>query len=68
LFHQVAGDAPHDSVQRALFYFLTGRWEEYGSLDFDHAFLRTVYEGTSGCMDGSRSGRGVTGVSNGSMW
>jgi WD40 repeat protein len=36
--------APRDSVQRALFYFLTGRWEEYGSLDFDHAFLRTVYE------------------------
>jgi WD40 repeat protein len=36
--------APRDSVQRALFYFLTGRWEEYESLDFDHAFLRTAYE------------------------
>jgi hypothetical protein len=36
--------APRNSVQRALFYFLTGRWEEYESLDFDHAFLRTAYE------------------------
>jgi hypothetical protein len=36
--------APRDSVQRALFYFLTGRWEEYESLDFDHAYLRTAYE------------------------
>jgi WD40 repeat protein len=36
--------APRDTRQRALFYFLTGRWEEYESLDFDHAFLRAAYE------------------------
>jgi WD40 repeat protein len=30
--------------QRALFYFLTGQWEQYESLDFDHTLLRMVYE------------------------
>jgi hypothetical protein len=36
--------APRDARQRALFYFLTGRWEEYESLDSDHATLRAAYE------------------------
>src|SRR2546428_6095432 len=36
--------APRDSRQRALFYFLTGRWEEYESLDSDHATLRAAYK------------------------
>ncbi|MGH9855887.1 MAG: WD40 repeat domain-containing protein, partial [Blastocatellia bacterium] len=36
--------APCDASQRALFYFLTGQWEKYESLDFDHSFLRMAYE------------------------
>jgi WD40 repeat protein len=36
--------APRDVQQRALFYFLTGQWEKYESLDFDHSFLRAAYE------------------------
>jgi hypothetical protein len=36
--------APRDPHQRAVFYFLTGQWDQYESLDFDHSILRTVYE------------------------
>jgi WD40 repeat protein len=36
--------APRDTHQRAVFYFLTGQWDQYESLDFDHSLLRTVYE------------------------
>jgi WD40 repeat protein len=39
-----AGYVPHEEGMRAVFYFLTGQWEEYESLDFDHGLLRTVYE------------------------
>src|SRR5262245_8584611 len=35
--------APRDASQRALFYFLTGQWDEYEGLDFDHSLLRVAY-------------------------
>jgi WD40 repeat protein len=38
-----AGYAPAEAGQRALFYFLTGQWEAYESLDFDRGLLRAVY-------------------------
>ena len=38
---QYAPRAPH---QRALFYFLTGQWDKYESLDFDQTMLGTAYE------------------------
>src|SRR5215470_1098165 len=56
--------APRDSRQRALFYFLTGRWEEYESLDSDHATLRAAYETGNDSLRGRiaerarRGGRG----------
>ncbi len=34
---------PHEEAHRALFYFLTGQWEAYEKLDFDHHLLRAVY-------------------------
>jgi WD40 repeat protein len=39
-----AGYLPHDESKRALFYFMTERWEEYESLDFDHRLLREAYD------------------------
>ena len=38
------GYEPIEESQRALFYFLTGQWEKYDGLDFDHALLRAIYE------------------------
>jgi WD40 repeat protein len=38
------GYVPHEEANRALFYFLTERWEEYASLDFDHRLLRRAYD------------------------
>ena len=35
---------PADPVRRAVFLFLTRRWEEYDALDFNRAFLRSAYE------------------------
>ncbi len=37
------GYLPANAAQRALFFFLTGQWERYESLDFDHSQLRAVY-------------------------
>ncbi len=39
-----AGLFPRDPVRRALYYFLTGQWEAYESVDFDHRLLGTAYE------------------------
>lgn len=36
--------APSEESQRALFFFLEGRWQEYESLDFDRRLLRQAYE------------------------
>jgi WD40 repeat protein len=38
-----AGYLPDEPAGRALFLFLTGRWEEYDALDFDRALLRGAY-------------------------
>ncbi len=38
------GYAPRSAEVRALFYFLTGQWQAYDSLDFDQSILRAVYE------------------------
>lgn len=35
--------APREETRRALFYFLTGQWERYDSLDFDRRLLRAAY-------------------------
>jgi len=35
---------PRDPSRRALFYFLTGQWEEYEGVDFDHRLLGAAYE------------------------
>ncbi len=35
--------APEDLTARALFFFLTGQWERYETLDFDHRLLRAAY-------------------------
>jgi len=37
-----AGFLPDEPDRRALFLFLTGRWEEYEALDFDRALLRAA--------------------------
>jgi WD40 repeat protein len=39
-----AGYLPREESRRALFFFLTGQWEQYDSLDFDHSLLRGIYE------------------------
>jgi WD40 repeat protein len=39
-----AGYIPHEESNRALFYFLTERWDAYESLDFDHRLLRQAYD------------------------
>jgi hypothetical protein len=41
---EAAGYVPHEESNRALFYFLTERWTEYESLDFDHSLLRQAYD------------------------
>jgi WD40 repeat protein len=38
------GYVPHEEANRALFFFLTERWDEYESLDFDHRLLRRAYD------------------------
>lgn len=38
------GYVPHEEKQRVVFYFLTGQWAQYESLDFDHRLLREAYE------------------------
>jgi WD40 repeat protein len=35
---------PHEERQRAVFYFLLGRWKEYDALDFDRRLLREAYD------------------------
>jgi WD40 repeat protein len=35
---------PHEERQRAVYLFLTGRWDEYDKLDFDRRLLRAAYE------------------------
>jgi WD40 repeat protein len=35
---------PRDEHLRTLFYFLTGQWEAYESLDFDQSLLKAAYE------------------------
>jgi WD40 repeat protein len=35
---------PHEERQRAVFYFLLGRWKEYDTLDFDRRLLREAYD------------------------
>jgi hypothetical protein len=40
----VAGYAPREPGQRTLFYFLTGQWDAYESLDFDQSLLRAAYQ------------------------
>jgi hypothetical protein len=35
---------PQQPQQRALFFFLTGQWEDYDALDFDQSLLRAIYE------------------------
>ncbi len=38
------GYAPRDSVQKALFFFLTEQWERYERLDFNHTLIGAAYE------------------------
>jgi WD40 repeat protein len=42
-----AGYQPDEEVHRALFFFMTGQWEAYEALDFDHHMLRTAYSAVS---------------------
>lgn len=37
------GFKPTDENERALYLFLSGRWEEYDALDFDRRRLRAIY-------------------------
>lgn len=39
-----AGYTPSDGPRRALFLFMTGRWQDYDDLDFDRRLLQAVYE------------------------
>jgi len=38
---------PQEEIHRALFLFMTGQWEAYEALDFDHHMLRTAYSAVS---------------------
>jgi WD40 repeat protein len=38
-----AGFVPAEESQKALFYFITGQWNAYETLDFDRKLLRTIY-------------------------
>src|SRR5437762_6206296 len=42
-----AGYQPEEEIHRALFFFMTGQWEAYEALDFDHHMLRTAYSAVS---------------------
>ncbi len=35
---------PKDSIQKALFYFMTEQWDKYERLDFDQTLLKKAYE------------------------
>jgi WD40 repeat protein len=35
---------PRAPEMRALFYFLTGQWQNYDDLDFDQSIMRAIYE------------------------
>ena len=39
-----AGYAPRNPYQRAIFYVLTGQWEQYERFDFTHKLLPTAYK------------------------
>lgn len=39
-----SGYIPSEPAQRALFFFLTGQWAAYETVDFDQSILRAVYE------------------------
>lgn len=39
-----AGFVPRDTVQRALYFFMTEQWAAYQALDFDQSLLRAAYE------------------------
>jgi WD40 repeat protein len=41
---EAAGYVPHEESNRALFYFLTERWDDYESLDVDQSLLRQAYD------------------------
>lgn len=41
------GLAPNQSVNRALYYYLSGQWEQYETFDFNHALLATAFESAS---------------------
>ncbi len=38
------GYAPRNSIQKALFFFLTEQWERYERLDFNHTLIGAAYE------------------------
>ncbi len=38
------GYTPRDSIQKALFFFLTEQWERYEKLDFNHTLIGAAYE------------------------
>ncbi len=38
------GYAPRDSIQKALFFFLTEQWDRYERLDFNHTLIGAAYE------------------------
>ena len=41
------GYLPRDTIQRALFLFITEQWERYETLDFDHYLLSTAHRSAS---------------------
>jgi hypothetical protein len=40
---RLAGYTPRDPQRKALYFFISGRWQEYTALDFDHRLLRAAY-------------------------
>jgi WD40 repeat protein len=44
------GYAPQDPTRRALFYFLTGQWDLYERLDFNHTLITAAFESASPAM------------------
>jgi hypothetical protein len=38
------GYTPRDSIQRALFFFLSEQWDRYEKLDFHHTLIGSAYE------------------------
>lgn len=51
------GYRPKDPTKRALFFFLTGQYEMYEGLDFDHTLLRACYEAGDGVVRQSIAAR-----------